>query len=548
MHLRRADPPTTTTRSMSSSSSESMRKRRIRRPPLRSKQQAMLAAAVLLLLLLLTYRPDNGCLAKDDRRTPSRRGPEGGGVTGGAASPALLLASNRQSRSNPKPPSVPLPHPTTSSASSSAARDEPLLKSFLRAKCGPTGAAVWAYQGRLVDPLNGLTIANVQGVELVRCLAVTDPSGAQRERFKRRAGDLAIASTLASAAASPNLEYAGTLLSRKLFCYTSPNNPSGLLRKVRLRPTSPERSIPVSQAATVYDTATTFCQVSSPNAANANANAAAASSGGGNTLWALHTEYSDGRALWTTTNVQDDDLQKVLEFTVYARPQPLWKQRLDWKRWLGPAASASTTTTTSSSSSVVSPKRSALVQFGGSAGSDAVVGKFGARETYQYSTAFGRCSCRYSRYGEGPAWYGPGRLCTLELSGRRVEAWAELPSQIAQLVHERVVGFLSVNAPVPQDDVLAARAVQVFRGKGAAQLQIAPVDRDDTTSSRGDSFLGWQRGWNRALSAWDRVRSATSVSLGGGSSSGSGSRRSDEDDDDDDDAGRRRRRQRSKTR
>jgi hypothetical protein len=434
----------------------------------------------------------------------------------------------------------------------------------LRAKCGPTGAAVWAYQGRLVDPLNGLTIANVQGVELVRCLAVTDPSGAQRERFRRRAGDLAIASTLASAAQSPNLEYAGTLLSRKLFCYTSPSSPAGLLRKVRLRPTSPERSIPVSQAATVYDTATTFCQVSSSsNAANANAAAASSSTstsssssggggggGSGSTLWALHTEYSDGRALWTTTNVQDDDLQKVLEFTVYARPQPLWKQRLDWKRWLGPAASASTTTTTSSS--VLSPKRSALVQFGGSAGSDAVVGKFGARETYQYSTAFGRCSCRYSRYGEGPAWYGPGRLCTLELTGRRVEAWGELPSQIAQLVHERVVGFLSVNAPVPQDDVLAARAVQVFRGKGAAQLQIAPVDRDDTSSSRGDSFLGLQRGWNRALSAWDRVRSATSVSLGGGSSSSSSSSSSgngsSDDDNDDNDAGRRRRRQRSKTR
>jgi hypothetical protein len=404
----------------------------------------------------------------------------------------------------------------------------------LRAKCGPTGAAVWAYQGRLVDPLNGLTIANVQGVELVRCLAVTDPTSAQRERYKRRAGDLAMASTLASASQSPNLEYAGTLLSRKLFCYTSPNNnddSNRLLRKVRLRPTSPERNIPVNQAAAVYDTATTYCQVSS----NAAPGGGAASS---NPLWALHTEYSDGRSLWTTTSVQDDELQKLIEFTVYARPQPLWKQRLDWKRWLGPAAAASSSA--SSSSSVISPQRSAILQLGSSAGTDAV-GKFGARETYQYNTAFGRCSCRYSRYGEGPAWYGPGRLCTLELSGRRVEAWSDLPSQIAQLVHERVVGFLSVNAPVPQDDVLASRAVQVFRGKGAAQLQIAPIDRDGSSGGGSSSrFGGLQRGWNRALSAWDRVRSATSVTLGGSSSSSGGSgggRRED----DDEGAGRRRR-------
>jgi hypothetical protein len=259
----------------------------------------MLTTFVATFLLLLSFLHDV-CLAKDDLRTPSAAtgGVTGGGVPGGAT-PALLLAITRQSKTNPK--STPVPH--QSSSTTNAARDEPLLKSFLRVKCGPTGAAVWAYQGRLVDPLNGLTIAHVQGFELVRCLAVTDPSCAQRERYKRRAGDLAIASTLSSAAQSPNLEYAGTLLSRKLFYYTSPNNPTGLLRKVRLRPTSPERNIPVNQAATVYDTSTTFCQVSSNSGGAAAAASTSSSISGGNTLWALHTEYSDGRSLWTTTNV-----------------------------------------------------------------------------------------------------------------------------------------------------------------------------------------------------------------------------------------------------
>ena len=75
---------------------------------------------------------------------------------------------------------------------------ESLLKSFLRARCGPSGAGVWVYQGSLIDPLNGNEIAQVQGVELVRCLAVTDASSAQRERFQRRCSDLACAEAIGS--------------------------------------------------------------------------------------------------------------------------------------------------------------------------------------------------------------------------------------------------------------------------------------------------------------------------------------------------------------
>jgi hypothetical protein len=417
---------------------------------------------------------------------------------------------------------------------------------------------VWLYEGRLVDPLNGLTIANVRGVELVRCLAVTDPSGAQRERYKRRAGDLAIAPTVSSPSLSPNLEYAGTLLCRKLFCYTPPGTSGGgsgtfvasgggissadggsggggsstlqLLRKVRLRPTSPERTIPVDQAAAVYDTATTYCQVAkrppSKNRGRHQADPDVSANHG--EVWAVHTEYSDGRCLYSAAAVDNDPLQRVLEYTVYARPQPaFWNrhQRLDWARWLGQyyhQPEQQGDGGGGASSSVISPRRAALVQLGPSSSGDGAsgVGKFGARETYQYATAFGRCSCRYTRYGEGPAWYGPGRMCTLELSGKRVDRWTELPSDLSQLVYERVVGFSSVNSPIPQDDNLASRAVQVFRGMGASRLRIAPLDKDGDAA--GSSVLASK--WNRVLSAWDRVKGATSLTLGGGEGAGDGGR------------------------
>ncbi|KAL7564026.1 hypothetical protein ACA910_006938 [Epithemia clementina (nom. ined.)] len=40
------------------------------------------------------------------------------------------------------------------------------------------------------------------------------------------------------------------------------------------------------------------------------------------------------------------------------------------------------------------------------------------------------CSVRYTRYGEGPVWYGPNRFCMLELRGRRWPSHTPLPEHI----------------------------------------------------------------------------------------------------------------------
>ena len=48
-----------------------------------------------------------------------------------------------------------------------------------------------------------------------------------------------------------------------------------------------------------------------------------------------------------------------------------------------------------------------------------------------WSSTTSGCSVRYTRYGEGPVWYGPNRFCMLELRGKRWPAHIALPEHIA---------------------------------------------------------------------------------------------------------------------
>ena len=58
------------------------------------------------------------------------------------------------------------------------------------------------------------------------------------------------------------------------------------------------------------------------------------------------------------------------------------------------------------------------------------------------------CVVRYTRYGECPPWYGAGRMCTLELVGRKVSSLEDVPPLVASLAAEQLTGFTSVNYPI----------------------------------------------------------------------------------------------------
>jgi hypothetical protein len=376
-------------------------------------------------------------------------------------------------------------------SASRASSTDNALQEFLHARSGPSGHSIWSYQGALYDPLNGNKIANVQGLELVRCLAETDGSAVQKKRFRRRCGDLAAPTSVGKPATL--IDYAGTLLSRKLFCYTPINDDKSLLQSIRLRPKSPLQTIPLDQAAAVYDTATTFVQRG--------------------TDWVVHTEWPDGRAVCTTTQIDastEEDWRihwkhaRSIGFTSYARPQA--KGRLRLPDLTLPIPSSSSSNTQQPSAGTISPKRSSIIQFGASKAE--TLGKFGARETYLYQILNDNtCTVRYTRYGEGPIWYGPGRMCTLELTGKRVQDMSELPTLVAKLAAERVLGFFAIrDLPAPaQDTVMAQRCVEWFRGKGHGPVQIAPHASDMPKR-------WWHRVQDSSAATWNKVSSTMSWS------------------------------------
>ena len=59
------------------------------------------------------------------------------------------------------------------------------------------------------------------------------------------------------------------------------------------------------------------------------------------------------------------------------------------------------------------------------------------------------CKMHYTRFGESPPWYIPGRMCTLELWGRKVDTVEEVPPTVASFAAMRIPGFMSVHSPIP---------------------------------------------------------------------------------------------------
>jgi hypothetical protein len=323
----------------------------------------------------------------------------------------------------------------------------------------------------LYDPLDGRKICNVEGLELVRKLAGPEDDGIRKEGLK-----------------AEQLEQGTTVLSRKIFCYQAPNEPLKLLSSIKLRPNSPKRPIPTTQAVALYDTATTYFT-------HAN-------------KLVLHTEFPNGKCYWATAESppgKTDPIPrtKSFDFTVYTRQRPTDLPELPQESSMGEI--------------VVSPKRSKIIQFGASPKQDDA--RFGARETYSYtfpqsytkrSWRFweppqeqppNACTVKYIRYGEGPPWYGPGKYCALELQGRRIQSVEDL-SPLSATVAAQIPGFMAVHGPIRSNDD-ARDAVSWFRKQG---LQL----RDGKRENQGVK--------GRAFHSWNRLRAASRHSPGTSSS------------------------------
>jgi hypothetical protein len=443
------------------------------------------------------------------------------------------------------------------------------IRHFLRNKCQnpfTQNAAIWSYEGRLVDPTNGNVIANVEGIELVRTLteiARPLPSNGENSggvwnflRGLRRLDDLKVRSMLAD----PGWDYAGTILSRKLFCYSSIHDKDGgLMKEYRLHPTAPLRKLKTEDVVALYDTVTTFISTQDGEG------------------MVVMTEWPDGHWIQSDAssiggmrkpmeNEKGDESssgRKYFEFTVYAR-----RSGRNETPVLPPYLSKTDQNAKGDSTSVHTvPPRSKFIQFGRDDNTEDR--RYGARETYSYLIGSGEmtrgdrlksilreglsnlkervglwdcdlmekqsnmdphrsCTVRYTRYGEAPAWYGPGKMCTLELWGRRVDSVADTPPLAATFAATRIPGFLSVHASIPTGpgcdnanhgtkplsekqmreqqaaDEAAIKAVSWFRGREAS-LPLEILKEDDHKESRIETVV------NIGLSLAQKVRAATSA-------------------------------------
>ena len=311
---------------------------------------------------------------------------------------------------------------------------------------------LWAYKGAVYDPaMDGKPIAQVEGIELVTQWAdcsSDDPSNLKVYQSKCRDLD---ASQILDPQKNPCFDYACTVRSRRLFCYTNNDKSAGILDSYRVRPQSPRQSLSTEQSISLWDSATTI--ISRPNG-QIGMHTQLLNSGSDST-------QKHGRSFWSFSKPKissNDNGQTCLELAITTKPKS--PKAFNYH----PDLSAD-----DNDSSSATPKRSALVQFGASQTEQNKL-QYAARETYVYTyttpkygmskkgwfnNPFAKSKngspppaarVQYTRYGEGPSFYAPGRMCLLELTGRRINSIEQASPAIQRLIQEQIPTFANLSS------------------------------------------------------------------------------------------------------
>jgi hypothetical protein len=438
------------------------------------------------------------------------------------------------------------------------------------------------YEGALYDPLDGRQIATVEGIEIVRPVDNTT--------------NLAIDSIL-NHNSNATYDEAKSIWSQKVFCYTSTapkqnqeeeeKNNKEILHTVRLRPQSPRKHVPMDQAVIVYETATTFISRQRRGGQNQRGRDHYESE----ELW-VHSEFPSGRSLWGKADVlstsssqkkQSNGDANDVDFTVYTKVRssksPSYQPDLT-------LPSSSSRKNGNNNGVIISPKRSSLIQFGSSDGTMESKHKFGARETYSYRTTTLAPSnnqrrnnnnnnsdsdsgsrrsnpflwlttklssfvpflteptststiLQYTRYGEGPPFYSPGRMCMLELTARPVSCKNDVSPILRKLISlpsgsgRAVVGFhwddaedngnKNSDRPLTIQEAWGRGRTSSEEGEGAVgpsqlRLEYDPflIDNvDGSNSGKRHQYLQTfvTRNKRRALTLWDKIQASTALEI-----------------------------------
>lgn len=105
---------------------------------------------------------------------------------------------------------------------------------------------------------------------------------------------------------------------------------------------------------------------------------------------------------------------------------------------------------------------------------------------------------QYTRYGEGPPFYAPGRMCMLELEGRPIDSLGDASPLLQQVIQQQTKGFpkaTSSGVQTEADDSLPFGSFQL--------IPDATVDR---------SVLGKVQ--YKVLQGWDKLKTLSSFQAG----------------------------------
>jgi hypothetical protein len=306
--------------------------------------------------------------------------------------------------------------------------------------------------------------------------------------------------------ASNDYDDALTLICQKVFCYTTEEG--SLLQEIRVRPNSPRKKIPLDQAVSLYETATTYISSRDDDTNTDN-----------NSDFIVHSEGPSGQSLWGKASVKKMDDER-LEWTVYtkrrSKKSPLYLPDLTT-----PTKPTTTRKSTDSTTIVVSPERSALIQFGAS-NMEESKHRFGARETCSWTIPKPAAAAvvvrkqqwwkrqapppssppqdpphlQYTRYGEGPPFYAPNRMCMLELQATPIDSVQQASPAVRQLVNQnKLQGWGCYTINNSDDD---KSSLSSFR---ESKLRLILPEPETWT----------QRKRQQAITLWGRVRGATSL-------------------------------------
>ena len=413
--------------------------------------------------------------------------------------------------------------------------------------------SIWIYEGTLTDPLSGKVIAEVEGLELAKQLpTLTRSSSTNNDRtlLNNLCTNNVLFPKENAKSLPPSWDTATTILSRKLFCYRRPStthdhalgkvgneasafSPSkALLTSLRLRPDGPLRHLSTLENMAVYDSAITyitrnngremvvFTELAGGKANNPDTNG--------------EYDLSDDKKHYIMGSAQMESDTSRFSFAIQAL-----KGTLNNEGDRGPGLPPLKQPTSSNGRNdevVISPPRSRLLQLGkgdGSGGDNTERKYRTVRESYSYSfhdrnDTTGKpeqngndkpsklfdftsrlrkhklqskgagqelqmqmpCTVKYSRYGEAPPWYAPGRHCTLELHGKRLadndSTRNDLPPLISWAASKSKPKFwsgwptMSRSGTSHSDEhVLAKQAIQLFC-KGSRPF----IDPNDDLSER----------------------------------------------------------------